>query len=309
MYQILQVSDTPGGDAWLILTPRKAALYEAGYAFSAPSILTHLRSLLEGRTLDFILLTHSHYDHASGAALIKRAYPEARVAASAYCARVFTRPGAIRTIREMNDNAARLYGLYPYEDRLDELRVDLPVVDGDVIDLEDVKLTVWETPGHTKCSISFFSDDGLLLMSESLGALAELPRDQGDYLIAPACMVGHAKSLSAIRRAIAARPNRILLPHYQVVDGAVPERYLERSLYWHERGRDLLLEGWRSGKSLEDLARDWKALFYTPAVARIQPEAAFDLNLQYIIPSILKEYLGEDALTPGAERPESGGSL
>ena len=309
MYQIYHVSDTPGGDAWLILTPRRAALYEAGYAFSAPSILNHLRSLLEGRTLDYILLTHSHYDHASGAALIKRAYPDAQVVASAYCARVFTRPGAIRTIRDMNDNAARLFGQYPYEDLLDELRVDLAVAEGDVIDLEGAALTVWETPGHTKCSLSFLSDDGLLLMSETLGALAELPKDQGDYLIAPACMVGHAKSLAAIRRAIAAQPNRLLLPHYQVVDGPIPMGFLNRSLYWHERGRNLLLEGWRAGKTVQELTQEWKALFYTPAVARIQPEAAFDLNAAYIIPSILKEYLGEDALDPGAGRTESGGQL
>ena len=309
MYQIYPVSDTPGGDAWLILTPRKAALYEAGYAFSAPSILDNLRRLLQGRPLDYILLTHSHYDHASGAARIKQAYPEAQVTASAYCARVVTRPGAIRTMREMNDNAAPLYGLYPYEDLLDQLRVDRTVADGDVIDLEDVKLTVWETPGHTKCSISFFSDDGLLLMSETMGALAEPPEGKGEFLVAPACMVGHGKSLAAIRRAIEAKPNRILLAHYQVVDGELPMQYLNRSLYWHERGRDLLVEGWQAGKSIEELTRAWKDLFYTPAVAKIQPEAAFDLNAVYIIPSIIKEYLGEDALDRSADRPTSGGQL
>ena len=309
MYQIYPVSDTPGGDAWLILTARKAALYEAGYAFSAPSILDNLKRLLQGRPLDYILLTHSHYDHASGAAQIKQAYPEAQVTASAYCAKVFTRPGAIRTIREMNDNAARLYGRYPYEDLLDRLRVDRTVADGDVIDLDEVKLTVWETPGHTKCSISFLSDDGLLLMSETMGALAELPDDKGDYLIAPACMVGHGKSLAAIRRAIAAEPNRLLLAHYQVVDGEVPMRFLNRSLYWHERSRDLLLEGWQAGKTIEELTRDWKDLFYTPAVAKIQPEAAFDLNAVYIIPSIIKEYLGEDALDRRADRSTSGGRI
>ena len=52
----------------------------------------------------------------------------------------------------------------------------------------------------------------------------------------------------------------------------------------------MVLEGAHRGKSTGELIQDWKALFYTRETARIQPEAAFDLNAGYIIPAILKEY-------------------
>ena len=37
------------------------------------------------------------------------------------------------------------------------------------------------------------------------------------------------------------------------------------------------------------LAREFKALFYNDVTASLQPEKAFDLNLSYMIPMLVRE--------------------
>ena len=83
MVEFINVGGRPGGDAFLLLTEGHAALVDSGYAFCAGEMVEKIRQNLGERRLDYILLTHSHYDHASGSPNAAEAFPEARVVASA----------------------------------------------------------------------------------------------------------------------------------------------------------------------------------------------------------------------------------
>ncbi len=63
MYEIIPVGSVPGGDGFLLVTPEKAALIDGSFAFTAPKMINTIKGILKDRPLDYVLLTHTHYDH------------------------------------------------------------------------------------------------------------------------------------------------------------------------------------------------------------------------------------------------------
>ena len=63
----------PGDSAFLIDDGETAVLYDSGFGFTGPALVRKLEDLLQGRSLDYIFLTHSHYDHISGVCNFKNA--------------------------------------------------------------------------------------------------------------------------------------------------------------------------------------------------------------------------------------------
>ncbi len=284
MYEITNVGAHPGSDAFLLTTGNSAALIDSGYAFCAGEMIDNIKAALGGRKLEYILLTHSHYDHASGSAYCKRVWPEAKVVAGEYACKVLSKPGALKTMREMNDNAARQWGVSEYEDALDSLKVDMAVKDGDVLKLGDLSLEVLAAPGHTRCSIAFFCpEEKLLIACETYGTMGDAP------VIMPAYLVGYQMTLDSIARAEKCAPEAILLPHYKVITGERAKTFLEMARKANTETYEAVVSGHRAGKSNEELMQEFKAKYYTDEQALYQPEAAFMLNLSYMIPMLIRE--------------------
>jgi glyoxylase-like metal-dependent hydrolase (beta-lactamase superfamily II) len=94
MIQITDMRVHPGDSAFLIDDGKTAILYDSGFGFTGEQLAQKLRRHLGARELAFIFLTHSHYDHAYGAAYVKREFPAARICAGEYAAKIFQKPGA-----------------------------------------------------------------------------------------------------------------------------------------------------------------------------------------------------------------------
>ena len=58
-----------GGDCFFIKGKGSNILVDSGFAFCAEEMINKIKSELKGEKLDYILLTHSHYDHAMGVPL------------------------------------------------------------------------------------------------------------------------------------------------------------------------------------------------------------------------------------------------
>lgn len=284
MVTITNVGGAPGGEAFLLETEGKTALVDSGFAYSAPRMIANIKDVLRGRPLDYVLLTHSHYDHASGSAYVRDAWPDVTVAGSAYAKKILEKPSARAVMREMNDNAARLAGADGYEDRTDRLHIDLAVAEGDEIDLGPAKLRVIEAPGHTKCCIAFWcGEEKLLLSCETLGV------DAGGGVVMPCYMVGYALAIQSVGKLAALGAEKILTPHRGLLEGEACTAFIENAVYWNAEFMRRAEEGMRAGKGEAELAREFKELFYTPYMAEVQPEKAFDLNLSYTIPMLVRE--------------------
>ena len=150
---ITDVRATAGDSAFLIDDGITAVLCDTGFGFTGYSVADNIARILGDRPLDYILLTHSHYDHALGSVYIRKRYPNVQVVAGAYARSIFRKPSARAVMRDLDRKAAASLGVTSYEDLIDELQVDLPVCDGDVILCGRMRFEAVELPGHTKCSV------------------------------------------------------------------------------------------------------------------------------------------------------------
>ena len=284
MYTINSVGAVLGSDAYLLTTPTHAALIDTGFAFAAKAMLSAVASRLGDRSLDYILLTHSHYDHASGSVAGKKRWPEAQIVASAYAAKILAKESARDVIRTMNDHAAREHGVFDYEDLLADLTVDRTVADGDLVDMGDLQLRVLELPGHTRCSIGFYDEPARLLLGcETLGVIS------GPGLVMPCCLVDYNSTRQAIARVRALAVDHLLLPHHGLIEGEECRRFLADADFWLSETRRRLQAAHDQGKQDDELLQLLKQWFYTDLARLYQPEKAFDLNARYTIALMLKK--------------------
>jgi glyoxylase-like metal-dependent hydrolase (beta-lactamase superfamily II) len=281
---IINVGGAPGGDGFLIVTEGKTALLESGFSFCANEMIENIKAELKGRALDYVLLTHSHYDHASGCAYVKRAFKDVKIVSSAYCAKILAKPSAVEVMREMNLSAASLYGYESFVDRLEPIEVDITLTDGEALDFGGLRVVALEAPGHTKCCMSYWIPEKKLLLScETLGCYTE------DGQAAPCYLVGYDISISYIKRIMELKPQYLHIPHYGVLEGEEAESFIKNALNASIALKDLIVGDYKQGKSTEEILEHYRQVFYNDALKSIQPEKAFNLNASYMIPMVIKE--------------------
>ena len=141
-----------------------------------------------GGKLDYLLLTHGHYDHIIGTAeLCDRYHPQVCAAEA-----------------EMEVLQKGLYNLSSVHNiRINSFNVDRLLNDGDIIELGESKIKFINTPGHTVGSGCYIVDDcifsGDTLFCESIGrtdfptssmrdmmkSVQKLAALEGDYAVYP----------------------------------------------------------------------------------------------------------------------------
>ncbi len=286
MLRVVDVRALLGDAAFLIDDGETAILYDTGFAFTGSRVAENVKRVLGSRSLDFIFLTHSHYDHAAGTPYIKRAYPNATVVAGAYAARIFAKPTARALMRELDAKAARAAGVDEYEDLFDLLSVDRTVADGDVIDAGKHAISVISLPGHTKCSVGYFcAAEGLLLSTETIGVF------NGADDVVPSYLVGVQMTLDAISRVEALGVRKMVLPHFGLIEGETVALYLKRA---GERARETartVSEMLRSGKEKDEIRVWFEKTFYHGYIREIYPIDAMRLNTGIMVDLIERELL------------------
>lgn len=279
---VTDVRIVPGDSGFLIDDGETALLYDTGFGFTADAMAQKIKALLGQRPLDYILLTHSHYDHALGSAGIKSHYPTAKVVAGEYACKIFAKPTAQKTMGELDRKAAKRWGITQYEDRTRELSVDIPVKDGDTLTCGTVSVQVMALPGHTRCSVGYYlPEHHLLLGTETLGV--RFP----DGRCLPSCLVGYEMTLEAFEKVKIRSPQKLLIPHYGVIHDV--QNYLDHARQVTVDQAQTILTLLSQGKTREEILQYLTQTLYTPAVQPVYPKDAFLLNTGIMIDLISKE--------------------
>lgn len=159
---------TQGLSAFLITGPRGHVLIDGGLPESAPLIAANIRRLgFRLRDIKYLLINHSHFDHAGGLAELKRLTGAALVASAGEQGDLL----AGRTI-----GRASLASFPP-------VTVDRIVHDGDTLALGPIKLTAYLTPGHTRGGVSWLTatDGKRVLFATSLTVAGQRLIGDPDY--------------------------------------------------------------------------------------------------------------------------------
>ena len=286
---ITDVRVHPGDSAFLIDDGQTSVLYDTGFGFTGKQLAGNIQAILGERNLDYVFLTHSHYDHVLGVCHVKKAYPKAKIVAGEYVKKIFSKPSARETMRRLDQGAAMKAGVTDYEDLTDELHVDIAVCDGEEITCGGMTFRVISLPGHTKCSIGFYhAESGLLLGTETLGVYF----GGGAYL--PSYLVGYRMTLDSFAGIKELDVRRLLIPHYGAVEQAEARAFLDGSERAAVDTAERIKEIFRSGGSKEDAFAYFRERFYIPRIRPTYPIDAFNLNTSILISLIEKELAAQE---------------
>jgi len=170
----------PGNTTWLI-PGRVPTLVDAGTG--DPRHLDALEAALAGSRLAQVLVTHSHVDHASGAAAIAQRMPHVRF----------------------------LKMPWPEHDVSWRVRWEA-LGDGDDVPAGDAVVSAVHTPGHSPDHLCFWSQESRLLFCGDLAW-------KGSTVVIPPSHGGDVSAyLASLERVLALAPARMLPAHGPVID-------------------------------------------------------------------------------------------
>lgn len=138
---------------------------------SVDVVLEYLKA--NALTLHYIMETHAHADHLSGAQLLKKAYPEAKLAIGERITQVQ------RIFKEVFE--------LPPDFPVDGSQFDLLLKEGQVLEAGSLRFKVLFTPGHTPACASYLIEDAVftgdaLFMPDSGTGRCDFPGGSAEAL-------------------------------------------------------------------------------------------------------------------------------
>lgn len=285
MNNIVDVTGGSGGKVFLLLGTEKTALIDAGMAYCASALVDNIKQILHSRKLDYILISHSHYDHVGAIPFIKAKWPDSQVLGSEYDCQVLMKPNALRAIRMLSTQAASIYGSdepIEYDDTL--LRVDQVICGGDYLEIGGMIVQVVATPGHTQSSFSFLVNQEILFASESTGYMSK------SGAIYPSFITSYTEALNSIKTCQKLNPRWIVSPHYGLVDCKSTPNYWENCLQAMQQTREFIVHLAEQGYDMGTIFNEYEKRFRDDDSRLEQPLEAFKLNTLPMIRTILDDW-------------------
>ncbi len=254
-----------------LIRGKKNYLIDAAFTFMAPNIVGELEEL--GVEPHYLLLTHSHYDHIGATPFIRKNFPEIKVVASRRTAEILAKPKAIELIKSLEKEAERSFGEVS-DLEFQPFKIDIIVGEGDEIE----EFSVLETPGHTRCSVSFvFPEKKIIFVGDAAGVIEE-------GHIRPQFLSSYDQYVASLQKILKYGDFSLALGH----GGIIPEgrEFLENSLKKTEEFRKEILEYYEKFGDMEKVARKIYREEYE-GLGLKQPKEAYMINLRAMIKSAL----------------------
>lgn len=259
------------------------ALIDAGTAFWGLQIKGYFeREGLGG--LDYLMLTHSHYDHVGGVPVLMESISIGEIIAHKNFERVFSSKRALGLIQELNRKELELLGV-EFEYTFKPFSIDRYALDGETISMDDIQIRILDTPGHTRDSVTYYVlPCKLAVVGEAVG----VPNADYSYIL-PQFLADVDLYLRSFEK-IASLDIEILgLPHERIITGRDEViEFLERSRRYTmeyieeiERALDMF------GEDMEKVMEYMIEKFYKNRRIR-QPLYAFVENLRAQVRAVKK---------------------
>lgn len=285
--RIVQPDGYIKGDTTLFIGSEKTALIDTGMEYCSDQLVEDLKKELNGRPLDYILLTHSHYDHVCGTPALRHAWPDVKVCAHPHAAKILSKESVRQFMMNMSkqnyEEKGRTDGVKDYP--LEDYRVDVEVTEGSIIDLGDVRFRVYETPGHTKCSVSYYDEiNEILFASESTGIACTAD----PFSVEPTFVSSYIQSMDSIEK-LKDVPVKMIIQSHRVMGKMLdPSTYFERAYTFSFLSKEFILSMYKNGLDMDQILKIYADVFAKRVEG--QPIYAFLVNAEGAIKTVIREY-------------------
>ncbi|WPE18293.1 MBL fold metallo-hydrolase [Candidatus Thioglobus autotrophicus] len=208
--------------AYLIEHNGRAAFVDTGCHLSVPALLATLKEKnISTDTVDYIILTHIHLDHAGGAGELIRHLPNAKVYVHERGAQHLIDPSKLRA------GVIGVYGELFFKQFLGDLipiAADKVIIakDGDSLDLGGRLLKFIDTPGHARHHLCIWDELSQGIFSgDTLGvSYREFDTEQGVLIFPPTTPVQFDPEawINTVNHLMTLQPKMAYLTHFNQIE-------------------------------------------------------------------------------------------
>lgn len=267
-----------------VIRDQKNVLVDCSILARAKSIYQVLTRLLGQQPVHTVLLTHSHYDHTGACSFLQDKY-HFNIFCSQRTKEILENPKSLEFINKLNRNFSQLLG-----SENSDLIIRTPqnihhVCEGDKITIsEQHYLQVYETPGHTRCSISFLlQPEKIFFIGDAAGVIEKNKKIKPLFL---SSYLQYEESLNKIKQVDA---EILALPHNNLIKGRKNVAdFLNCALEATRLAKFDILEALKKTDDINQIASDILAgEFPLPTIAG--PREALLINLTAMVKAVKRE--------------------
>ena len=266
--------------AYIIRGSKKSLMIDAGVNLLAPRYLTDIKDTLgDTGLLNYLFLTHSHYDHVGSAYYIKSHIPGLKIGAYERVAGLLQKTSVLEMMNKLSGNHIELlkYNTAGEDLTLHPFAIDILLKQGDEFDLGGLTCRVYEVPGHTRDSLAFYIPEiKALFPSEAAGVLqGETGNDmQVEFLSS------YNDYINSLKFMISLQPEIVCLGHGLVLTHKDASEFLDSALAETFRYR-MLIENYldAAGGNVERAIQEMAHIEYDVKGGILQERVAYMMNL------------------------------
>ena len=170
----------------------------------------------------------------------------------------------------------------------DAFKADITVKNGDRIDLGELTISVIESLGHTRDSISFYIPEiETLILNETPGVL--MP----DGIIYPCYLTSYTDTISSIEKCRRIPYKFLSLPHRGVIDSEEADSFFIKALAANAACRDFIIGMKDKNFDEEEMLESFFQKYGSDILLRYQPKEAFMANARATISCTLRDEMQE----------------
>ena len=279
---------------------REGTIFEGGVGAMGPLVIQQLGELnIDPEFVTQVVVTHAHPDHVMAVPMLRKAFGQVTVLASKTAADTLAAEKAVAFFQKVDGmftQSLTKAGViteahHPAPLAEPRIAIERTIEEGDSVAVDDgVSFAVLETPGHSKCSLSFHQPEaGILIISDATGYY--LPRNDFWW---PNYFSGYQKYLDSMRRLQELNAEVLCLSHNGVVKGAEDvQSYFSGAILATENYHRRIIDEAGSGRPAPQIAEQLGAEVYERT--QLLPLEFFQKNCSVLV----KQSLRHEGLAAG----------